>query len=48
MPPLALDDSRLTTPLTKANTLAPWGAITSVPWWLRPPERGAPQLSTYE
>jgi hypothetical protein len=46
MPPLVLDDSRLTTPLTIANTRAPWGAITSVPWWLRPPERAAPQVST--
>ena len=46
MPPLLLVDSRLTTPLTKANTRAPCGAITSVPWWLRPPERAAPRLST--
>jgi hypothetical protein len=45
---LVLLDSRLTTPLTKANTLAPWGAITSVPWCRRPPERAAPQLSTKE
>src|SRR4029450_7059446 len=46
MPPLLLVDSRLTTPLTKANTRAPCGAITSGPRRARAqrpaPVRGPP------
>src|SRR5687768_14461471 len=32
-------------PSVTANTGAPQGDITSVPWWRRPPDRAAPQVS---
>src|SRR5215218_4829385 len=48
MPPRELLVWRLTTPSTMACTLLPRGLMMSVPLWARPPERAAPQESTYE
>src|SRR5919206_4791099 len=48
MPPRELFVWRLMTPSTMAWTLLPSGFMMSVPLWERPPERGAPQESTYE
>src|ERR671928_1160659 len=48
MPPSELVVWRLTTPSTMACTLFPRGFMMSVPLWVRPPERGAPQESTNE
>src|SRR5918995_6707944 len=35
-----------TRPLTGATVGVPEAAIMSTPWWVRPPERAAPKLST--
>ena len=48
MPPRLLVEIRLIVPEKIATSGVPRAAIMSTPWWVRPPDLGAPQESVKE